>query len=811
MSNVGEARRPKAPETARREDPAEDLSASYAALHAHKRTYFRGVEYLFSEGRVGEPPLADLQEKRTRPTREFVSREAHSHAERGARVPRGDGAPLSGEVRSRLEPILGPGIGQARIHTGAESAASAKGFGARAYTVGNDVHFGAGEYKPGTREGDRLLAHELTHVVQGGGAISRKPAEGDTGDAAQASSAGGGEHGHDHEHEVSQPGDTAELEADHVADQATEALHGEGDKEKHDDHGGDPAAEKTAADEKTGKPGKPAKPKAKPKAKGPVPIQAKLEGVGRKIFRTENNQSNQPASAGGAAPAPSPNETWCRNNISVVQNLNPSDESMLATARNTLSTIRSGVTQRAMRDSALASTTAYRELVAALRAKLTELVQVGVQAATQMQTQVQSMPPRPPRNAPAAPGAQPPPATGRAGEQQVSPVTPAAAGQQLAPRAPGLPPQTPVPGAAAGMLPQLPQNTSRDQLNQMVLQRDQWLADPANQQRIDPNAATTAGIRIRGQNTEAGQGPNRTVSGANAGHIMATNTQTGAHSSFAPPVMEDMSIPAGLRAQDRQTPQQRQDVAQASAAANMPFNNAAGGFRSPFAGTGAQQAQLMQGSMRTLSNDTYLNKSMDFDFTLRRDFMQAARDQNRPQGPGQPNAMAAFDQSIDRSRTQQAQMASPNARPADRRAMDFSLGTFPVDQTDARPQRENGTVGLPTREGMNPAPVTPENPTGMNPAAANRISTVTAATPGATPGAPEQQQTMRTVQAQNCGTDLMRRLLRLGILNGTDLAMLGADQEGNFLPNCDLTPQQLADHLRWKQAMWVQSLNGNQP
>lgn len=53
----------------------------------------------------------------------------------------------------------------------------------------------------------------------------------------------------------------------------------------------------------------------------------------------------------------------------------------------------------------------------------------------------------------------------------------------------------------------------------------------------------------------------------------------------------------------------------------------------------------------------------------------------------------------------------------------------------------------------------------------------------------------------------MRRLLRLRVLDSTDLAMLGADPNGNFLPNCDLTPQALADHLRWKQAMWERDMH----
>ena len=47
--------------------------------------------------------------------------------------------------------------------------------GARAFTVGKDVHFGASEFAPGSKEGDRLLAHELTHTIQQG-AVEQEPA-----------------------------------------------------------------------------------------------------------------------------------------------------------------------------------------------------------------------------------------------------------------------------------------------------------------------------------------------------------------------------------------------------------------------------------------------------------------------------------------------------------------------------------------------------------------------------------------------------------------------------------------------------------
>nr|QNO51016.1 hypothetical protein EDLMLJLI_00009 [Methanosarcinales archaeon ANME-1 ERB6] len=65
-----------------------------------------------------------------------------------------------------FEPRFGVNFGQVRVHTGTQAAESAQVLNARAYTLGQDVVFGEGQYAPGTAVGRRLLAHELTHVVQ---------------------------------------------------------------------------------------------------------------------------------------------------------------------------------------------------------------------------------------------------------------------------------------------------------------------------------------------------------------------------------------------------------------------------------------------------------------------------------------------------------------------------------------------------------------------------------------------------------------------------------------------------------------------
>lgn len=81
-------------------------------------------------------------------------------------VLRSTGRPLDPAARTRLEPRFGHNFGGVRVHNDARAAESAQAVGALAYTVGRDIVFGAGQYAPGTAAGQRLLAHELAHVVQ---------------------------------------------------------------------------------------------------------------------------------------------------------------------------------------------------------------------------------------------------------------------------------------------------------------------------------------------------------------------------------------------------------------------------------------------------------------------------------------------------------------------------------------------------------------------------------------------------------------------------------------------------------------------
>jgi hypothetical protein len=122
--------------------------------------------------------------------------------DRGPAAARGvlasSGSPLSGETLAYLQPRFGHDFGQVRVHADARAAAAAEAVSAKAFTVGQHLVFGAGEYRPGTPDGDHLLAHELAHVVQqSAGPVGGVPAD----DSLR----------------VSQPGEPLERAADWVA------------------------------------------------------------------------------------------------------------------------------------------------------------------------------------------------------------------------------------------------------------------------------------------------------------------------------------------------------------------------------------------------------------------------------------------------------------------------------------------------------------------------------------------------------------------------------------------------------------------
>ena len=116
-----------------------------------------------------------------------------SSVESAIAAARGGGRPLDGALSEQLRPALGESLHDVRVHTDEGAAALARAVSAHAFTVGKDIFFASGEYRPGSRDGQELIAHEVAHVVQQRDAPASGPLT------------------------VSQPGDALEREAEAVS------------------------------------------------------------------------------------------------------------------------------------------------------------------------------------------------------------------------------------------------------------------------------------------------------------------------------------------------------------------------------------------------------------------------------------------------------------------------------------------------------------------------------------------------------------------------------------------------------------------
>ena len=91
-----------------------------------------------------------------------------------AQIQAGPARPLEPVLRQDMEQRFGYDFSQVRLHFGGAAEQSARDVNADAYTLGHDIVFGAGQFAPHTGTGRRLIAHELTHVVQqSGGVVAR--------------------------------------------------------------------------------------------------------------------------------------------------------------------------------------------------------------------------------------------------------------------------------------------------------------------------------------------------------------------------------------------------------------------------------------------------------------------------------------------------------------------------------------------------------------------------------------------------------------------------------------------------------------
>ena len=134
--------------------------------------------------RVGAEEEEQLQGKRV----DIVQREnvdlsesfdVNEDVEQSIHAKSGNGQAIPDVHREMFESAMGRDFSGVNIHADSEADSLNKQVGARAFTTGSDIFFRQGEYNPASSGGQELLAHELTHVVQQGGAGVQKKAEDD--------------------------------------------------------------------------------------------------------------------------------------------------------------------------------------------------------------------------------------------------------------------------------------------------------------------------------------------------------------------------------------------------------------------------------------------------------------------------------------------------------------------------------------------------------------------------------------------------------------------------------------------------------
>ncbi|MDX8391068.1 MAG: DUF4157 domain-containing protein [Mariprofundaceae bacterium] len=118
------------------------------------------------QAKLSRKPTGYLQAKGTP--------ELSDDAEQKIQQMRGQDDPLPKGVRQETENKIGADFSTVRIHNNSAANDINKQINARAFTLGNDIYFASGEYSPTTASGKKLLAHELTHVVQQSSAVQRK-------------------------------------------------------------------------------------------------------------------------------------------------------------------------------------------------------------------------------------------------------------------------------------------------------------------------------------------------------------------------------------------------------------------------------------------------------------------------------------------------------------------------------------------------------------------------------------------------------------------------------------------------------------
>jgi hypothetical protein len=153
-SNIPENKIIKRPEAAPAEkshaQPEAHEPARQAMLNLQQQVGNRAVQRLVAQRSGGSDGPTELDDA----TAQRIQRQ------------QGSGQELDKNTRGKMENAFGSDFSQVRVHNSSEAGELNQSLNARAFTTGQDVFFGQGQYDPNSQSGQKLLAHELTHVVQ---------------------------------------------------------------------------------------------------------------------------------------------------------------------------------------------------------------------------------------------------------------------------------------------------------------------------------------------------------------------------------------------------------------------------------------------------------------------------------------------------------------------------------------------------------------------------------------------------------------------------------------------------------------------
>jgi len=144
------------------------IDAAHTRIRSSAGASKRGGPYRLRHAAALEeqPELATGSQTRAQSMSESGERTLAQHDPMKIRMQLSGGGHLGGIVRDQMEQSFGTSFSSVRIHTDATAARLASELRARAFTIGRDIAFASGQYRPGTLAGDALIAHELAHTIQ---------------------------------------------------------------------------------------------------------------------------------------------------------------------------------------------------------------------------------------------------------------------------------------------------------------------------------------------------------------------------------------------------------------------------------------------------------------------------------------------------------------------------------------------------------------------------------------------------------------------------------------------------------------------